>query len=390
MNSQGTEGFMERMLSIKSLFLFATLALASSCSQTEQIVQAENGKPGIFDVNMYSLNKLVCDPFGGGGSNIDTGIKASLYYLNDNQPRYNQVSDYINYGQRADQFIFFSQINVPTRRFDTGFPLETGGTIKVDKGSGTPEALYEYFAIRYSTVISLGPDDDEGEYELALLSDDGAVWKIRGSDGNYEVAVNNDGDHPTKMGCSTYRLNMTRSTQKLVQLDYYQGPRFHISVIPMWRKVQPGQVSPDPQCGQSGNNMYFDEFTSQPKSAYNGLLARGWKPLNAANYSLPESAIFNPCAEGINPVITNFVVEDNYDGVVIARWTTDIPATSQVRFVEAGSSSEALTESDNILRTEHEVYVNMLKPGLTYTFQGVSISDTYGKAISSPVTLQLQ
>lgn len=380
---------MGRMFKIQVLFLSALFI--SACSQTENIVQENGGKPGIFNVNMYSLNKLVCDPFGGDGdTNINKGIKASLYYLKDDQPRYNSVSDYINFGHKADQFLFFSQINVPTRRFNTGFPLETGDTIKVDKGSGTPEALYEYFAIRYSSVISLGPNDEEGEYELALLSDDGAVLKVRGADGNYEVAVNNDGDHPTKMGCSTYRLNMTRSTQKLIQLDYYQGPRFHISVIPMWRKVQPGQVSPDPQCGQNGNNMYFDEFTSQPKPAYNNLLARGWKPLNTSNYSLPESAIFNPCAPGVAPVISNYTAEDNYDGVVILRWTTDIPATTQVRYVDVATGNETLTVSDNTLNTYHEIYVSGLKPGTTYLFQGVSISDSYGKSISSPVTLTLQ
>lgn len=383
---------MGRILKNQITLTFVAIAMmVTGCTQTENIVQeTANGKPGIFDVNLYSLNKLVCDPFGGGGGSVNKGIKATLYYLKDDQPRYAQAIDYIMNGQRADQFMFFSTINVPTRGFSTGFPLETGDIIKVDKGNGVMTPLYEYFGIRYSSVISLAPEDEEGVYELALLSDDGAVLKVRGEDGNYEVAVNNDGDHPTKMGCSTYRLNMTRTTQKLIQLDYYQGPRFHISIIPMWRKVVAGQQSPDPSCGVSGNNHYFNETTSAPRAPYENLLARGWKPLSAANYNLPESVIFNPCTEGVAPVITGFDISDNLDGTIIARWTTDIPATSQLRYVDTSIGTELMTDADNILRTDHVIVISGLKPGTTYLFQGVSISDTYGKAISDPITLRLR
>ncbi len=340
-----------------------------------------------YDVNLYALNKLSCDPLGGGdtGENPTAGIQATLYYLRSGQTPPQSVASYMSQGQRADQFLFFSQINVPTRMFNTGFPLMSGGLISKDDGT----TLYEYFALRFLTTLQLAPDDEEGTYELALLSDDGAIWRIKNENGNYEEAVNNDGDHPTRMGCSSYRINMTRSTQRLMQLDYYQGPRYHIAVIPIWRKVGSGQTT-DPLCGVSGNNYFFNPDNNSQPLHYNDLLARGWKPLKAANYKLPESVIFNPCQGGTNPVVTNFVVEDQIDGVVKATWKTDIPSTSQLRIVDLTTGAEQLTESDNILSTDHVVFAVALKSGHQYQFQGVSISESYGKVISSPVTMVLQ
>ncbi len=355
-----------------------------------KVVERAPSDLSLFDVNLYSLNKLVCDPFDGGPSHpsnpdFGSGLKANLFYLRDDQPRYQYVKDYINSGVQADQFLFFTSLNVPTRMFDTGFPTESGSLIKRDDGS----ILHEYFGLRLSTVLHLGPDDEEGTYELAILSDDGAIWKLRGDDGNYEIVVDNDGDHPTQMGCSDHELTMTRDTEKLMQFEYYQGPRYHISVIPMWRKKVAGQ-QPEAECGKSGNNYFFKESDSTPKQPYKDLLARGWKPLTKENYSLPVSTIFNPCQPGQPPQIFEFAVEDMVDGLVIARWMTDMPATSQLKIVDMVTGEETLTEADNQLRYYHEVEARALKSGREYSFQGVSISDSYGITLSDPIVLVLQ
>lgn len=369
------------------LLSLSLILLAAGCSK--KVEEVASSTLSVFDVNMYALNKLVCDPFDGGTSNpsdpnFGRGLKASLYYLRDDQPRYQHAEDYINNGMKADQFLFFKQLNVPTRTFDNGFPTESGSLVKRDDGA----TLYEYFALRMSSVLHLGPNDEEGTYEVAILSDDGAIWRLRGSDGNYQTIVDNDGDHPTKLGCSTYELTMTKDTQKLMQFDYYQGPRYHISVIPIWRKKVPGQAA-ESLCGKSGNSYFFNENTSAPLQPYNDLLARGWKPLTMDNYSLPASTVFNPCESGIAPIIVGFTVEDMLDGVVIARWNTDIPSTSQLRYVDVVTGVEGLTAADNTLTYEHQVVITALKPGRQYLFQGVSISDSYGKAISSPITMTL-
>ena len=339
-----------------------------------------------FNVNVYKLNTLVCDPFGGGssGPQIDGGIKAELYYLAEGQERYKNVQDYIDYGTKSNQNLFFTDINVPTRLFDTGFPLQTGEVVKNDLG----EDLFEYFALNLKTIIQLGPDDEEGEYELALLSDDGALLKVRNENGEYEVIVNNDSNHPTRMGCGTQTVNMTHETELVSQILYYQGPRHHISLIPMWRKVEPN-IAKDPLCGATGNSKFFDyNNNSKPQKSYKDLLARGWKPLSASNYQLPMSTLFNPCVLGEVPIITDFqaLVDEENPNLLIVNWVTDIPATSQVRFFNPTTGAEFITDSDNILRTQHILMLDLRQIGAVtrpYMIQGVSISDSYGKAISS-------
>lgn len=368
---------------------FRKLALAgiaivaiAGCSKSTQTASKQLAT---FDVNMYPLNKLVCDPMGGGNpENPGMGLKASLYYTSPGQT-YPKVADYFENGIKSPQAMFFSEIFVPTRTFDKGFPTQTGGFVKDDSGN----KLIEHFAIRFSTVLKLSQEDEEGEYEFAILSDDGAVMKTR-IDGVDTVVVDNDNIHPTRMGCGTTKLNMTKESEFLVDFEYYQGPKYHISFIPLWRKVSSSNAA-ETECGKLGNDRYFDyNNNSAPKQPYKDILARGWKPIAAANYNLPISAVFNPCVEGVAPVISNFVVDDLSNGRVLVSWTTDIPATTQVRYVNMDSGVELLTNADNFLTTEHEMLLEGLNPGKWYLFQGVSISDSYGKSISDPVTLLLE
>ncbi len=366
-----------------AILLSAATAVLFGCSKSTLTAPE---KLGTFDVNMYPLNKLVCDPMGGGGPlNPGKGLKASLYYTRPDQPHYSKLSDYFANGIKSPQAMFFSQINVPTRKFALGFPTETGGIVRDDAGNN----LIEYFAIRFSTVLKLTQNDSNGVYEFALLSDDGTTMKttVQGQD---TILVSNDGDHPTKMGCGIQTLNMTQDSEYLVDFEYYQGPRYHISFIPLWRKKSASNPV-ETECGKSGNSRYFDfENNSAPQQAYKDILARGWKPIAPENYNLPISAIFNPCVTGVAPHITGFIAEDLFFGRVRVAWNTDIPASSQVRYLDVSSGVEMLSNSDNMLRTQHEIILDGLTVGQSYTFQGVSISDDYGKSISDPVTLQLR
>jgi len=365
------------------------LLFAMACNEGGTEIDGLNIDPNTyFDVNTFALNKLVCDPFGGGDNPAaNGGLKANLYYLNDGSTPLNHVADYFTSGIKSDKIIFFSQLNVPTRLFNLGFPTQTGNTIKKDTG----ETLVENFALEVETVIKLGPNDEPGLYELALLSDDGSVMQIRES-GQYVTVVNNDGTHPTKFGCGSRAVQMSADGSYLAKIHYYQGPRDHISVIPMWRKItSAAEVGSDPSCGVQGNSTYFDyNNNSEPKPAYNNLLARGWKPLNSDNYELPNSIPINPCVEGEAPIITNITVRDMYDGQIQVTWLTDIPATAQVRVVNMDNGQEILTYSDNILRTEHEVFVQGLQRQVNYMIQAVSVSQTYGKSLSYAYNLRIE
>ncbi len=345
-------------------------------SNSNATAQDANMHP--YDVNKHALNKVVCDPMGGGSNGgSQSGLKAELFYLDSSQPDYNRVGDYFQHGTKSTQELFFTDLYVPTRMFDTGFPSQTGEMIKDDQNN----ELIEYFALKFRSVLKLNPTDLEGDYELALLSDDGTIMRFTDIDGEQQVVVNNDGDHPTKMGCGEV-VHFDHDTTVDVEIDYYQGPRHHISLIPLWRKVD-ANTRAEKECGKLGNHRFFDpNNNSKEKQTYLDMLLRGWQPIHASNWHLPIQEIYNPCVEGTNPRISDFSVQDIGEGVAIVTWTTDIPATSQV-LVKRADGSEFVTTSDNVLRTSHRVVIDSeIDFGETYIFQGISISADMGKTLS--------
>lgn len=360
-----------------------TLSLTlTGCLNGKNMELKEGESFSKFDMNRFAVNKLVCDPFDGNSpTDMTQGLHARLTYLSSQQPRYQSVEKMLSSGKQSGQELFFSEVVVPTRLFTMGFPKESGGIVQTDDGTD----LVEYFAIELEGGVRLGPDDLEGEYQLALLSDDGSIMSVAEDDGEYRVVVNNDGDHPTKMGCGS-TLEFTNQTQYKVKFKYYQGPKYHISMIPMWRRVSSETVA-EPNCGKEGNSMYFDyDNNSKPQKAYKDMLARGWRPITKDNYMIPRDVGYNPCVDAEPPVISGLHVEALLGGGVTVRWTTNIPATSQVRYLVTGSpQSEQLTSSDNILRTEHEVTIFSLVSDTNYTVQAISISDEYGKGFSDEV-----
>ncbi len=375
---------LSKYLGVALLGLVLQGCFSSNGKSTLATANPEEGPLPTFDANVYPLNKIVCDPFEPGTPGPNDGMIATLHYRTAGQPAWQHVSDYIDQGHKSSQYLFFSKLNVPTRLFSLGFPTETGDSIKND----LQETLNEYFALSVTSVLKLAPTDEEGDYELALLSDDGAVFQIRQEDGNYRTVVDNDGNHPTRLGCGE-RISMNRSSELVVRINYYQGPRYHISVIPLWRKVT-AETQAEPRCGQLGNSLYFDyNNNSQPQPAYSELLARGWKPMNEDNWNMPGFALFNPCTEGTIPTISNYLNVVNTEGMVVFNWNTDIPATSQVLYKNLRTGEEILTVAPSRLRTAHSVVIPNLNLGETYEFRAVSISADYGKAMSDPIRLQV-
>ncbi len=378
--------------------LIASLGmLISGCLLEDQkAVVADNLGPGVsftaFDVNAFPLNRLVCEPFGSTATTSTplNGIRTKLFYRMAGMPRYYTAQQYVDLTQASGKDIFLSQVNVPTRMFDTGFSSQTNDVLKNDSG----QTLIEYFGLKMSTAVRLSENDPEGAYEFALLSDDGSVMKIKNPDETWSVHINNDGDHPTRMGCASNVVNMTRRTRLEVDLTYYQGPRYHISNVLMWRPVPAGSnAGSDSECGKSGNNYFFDPNNgSVSLPPYAGLIARGWKVLAPNNFwvvgaDLKQTTNYNPCTVGVNPVISQFTLGEALVTDVFVSWVTDIPATDQVMITNVSTGASTLTVSDNILRTQHQVRVSGLTTQTTYTLKAVSISDTLGKAISDPLTL---
>ena len=343
------------------------------------------------DVNKYPANKMVCDPFGNPPDpRSNVGLKGSLYYILPNQlgsTNLNnlKVNDYFNLGYKSNQTVFLSQLNVPTRIFDQGFATESGAPVKDDNG----DILVEWFAMKFKTVLRLGPTEEEGMYQVAALSDDGTIVQMQQPNGTWKTIIDNDGLHPTRFGCGVEPVQFTRETEYMSDISYYQGPRMHISFVMMKRKM-PANGAQDPLCGTLGNDTFFDSNNgSTPKQAYKDLLARGWQPMSRDNFALPVEAMWNPCLEAEKPQIQNLRVTYNFAGTVTIEWNTNMPATSQLLYTREGSDTTQITESDNLLRTAHSVTLSQLDQGVVYAFQGVSTAGTLGRVVSAPLNVTI-
>jgi len=344
-----------------------------------------------LDINANPVNKVVCDPFDGDDSQqINGGLTAKLYYMRKGDKGFTRVSDVLSRGHLSSQKLFFSKIETPTRMFSSGFTSESGELLKNDDN----EVLIENFGLSFTSILKLAPNQEEGLYEFAILSDDGAILRLRDESGKYREVVNNDGNHPTRMGCSSQFITLNRSSEVPMQLDYYQGPRFHIALMVLMRKVQmgaDGQIARDSLCGMTSNDAWFDlKKNSAPKKPYKDLLARGWQPLSKDNYGLPNVAQYNPCVAGVVPKISNLRLVEASNSSLWITWDTDVMATSQVMFKGPGDKESKITASDNRLRKSHSVIVKGLNPGTLYHVQAVSISDSLGKAISQSIDAETE
>ncbi len=365
-----------------------SLMILPACAQMlgqERLSAPEEIQMSKMNVNLYPVTKTVCDPMGGDNDpRSNAGLKAELYWLKSGAPSAANTSDLIARGTKSSQNLFFTQLNVPTRQFTSGFTSETGAAVKNDTG----EVLIENFAMRFSSVLRLAPQQAEGLYELAVLSDDGTVLRLRDEDGVYKPVVDSDGDHPTRLGCSTQKIAMTHETEKLMQLDYYQGPRYHIALVVMMRKLGENEAAGrDVLCGMTSNEAWFDSAkSSAPQKAYQDLLARGWQVLTADNYAIPNTATFNPCKDGDEPTISNLKFGESFSDSVVLEWDTDLMATSQIIVTNVQTGASLISTSDNVLRTHHRVVVGGLEADTAYSVKAVSISDTYGRRVSSALS----
>ena len=347
-----------------------------------------------FDANAYSLSKVVCD--GSSAVSPQHGLMALLYYKPAGGPDITRLDQLETVYTVSEQHLFFNNIDVPTRLFQTGFMTATGDTVKDDQA----QTLIENFGLVFKTQFELSPSETSGAYEFSLLSDDGAMLEVQDASGTWQPLINDDGVHPTSMSCSADSANpvlqIDAGKAYAFRLRYFQGPRYHIANVLMWRKVpNPAVNHRDASCGSSGNNYFFDpDHGSVALAPYAALLARGWSVVPAADFYLPTADLsqaqnFNPCFTADSPQITNAQILSAGNGQVTVQWTTDRPATSQAIVKKSNGDLVASSVSDNVLRTEHVVTVANLPAGVSLEVQVVSYSENQGLAMSSGIGFTL-
>jgi hypothetical protein len=294
-----------RLKSFKKLLLtLGVLALSTACGKKDD----PSAIPATQDLDGGdSLTNIVCSPFNLDenlfnqypGLTLQSGLEGELFYLEDDQPRYSSVRDVIENGTKVDTRVFFNDIDVPTQMWDRGFETETGELLT----NGNEEVLYEYFGLKIESKIKISEQDTLGEKQLAVISDDGFILSMLGQkeDGSLGMVpfLDNDGVHPSKMKCADEPIEINSPQDRLpFEALYHQGPRYHISMVLMWRDWPENEADvQDPLCGQSGNSKFFDPTQNPPveQQAFQDLKDRGWKVLTPENYELVNSLLENPC-----------------------------------------------------------------------------------------------
>jgi hypothetical protein len=268
----------------------------SSSKAAQQVTGDGTSEPNksVTDPNAKPPDQpVICDPFSGTGK-CDGGVTGYIYALTPElRAKFGDtgVNTYLENGQRYNVLLKLSQLFIPTRPFDTGFPTSQGEELKTPAG----EVLIEYFAMKLRTVLKLNQDttggmkvNAPGYYQFAVLSDDGSRLEVINPAGEVQnVLIDNDGSHATEMGCSKTAVYLDATTRMPLQILYYQGPRLHIALSMLWRKVDRADSALSSHCGESGNGLFFgdkyDDFSNH--ATFGKLLDEGWAPVGSENFN---------------------------------------------------------------------------------------------------------
>ncbi|WP_413574874.1 PA14 domain-containing protein [Bdellovibrio sp. HCB290] len=321
-------------------------------------------------------DQTVCDPLSSTPSESRTnGLSAKIYLPGPNMTiPVSTVMDYYNKGVALEQDVYFASINVPTRQFTKGFVTE-GGSVLLDSNGNK---LVENFALEYNSILKLSDSDKEGEYELASISDDGARVFFK-EDDQWKELINNDGNHASRMGCAYRTIAMKRGTEVPIKVFYYQGSRYHVANVLMWKhhkdtKAYKRSVMDNFVCGKSGNNFFYNSSNEKPTAITKWLQSTGWQTISNANYKMPEHKP-NPCTQEPFKIVGSPSVSAISSTGAKVIWSTNYPSSSQLRIANSFTGEVVYTVKDATLVTEHEVHIEGLVPGLAYDIIAISVDD---------------
>lgn len=369
------------LFSVSSLFL--TGCLSESTSGSENGTNAV-GTPTDPSDDLSKIERAVCDPFQTNSvQNRERGLVGNLLYLMPDQPSYNRVDDYLNYAQVANVQIYLDRLFVPTRPSDRPFYMQNGNPVLSLNG----EAVYKNFALRMHSQLQLAANENPGYYQLAVLSNDGAVLRVPDGQGGFKTIVDNDGKHPSQFACASEPIYLDGSSKLPIILDYFQGDSGHLSLVTMWRPWpnDPNAIDGhDSYCGRQGNGLFFkfSENPVDPQKHFYEMLEQNWKVLENENYYFPEQTS-NPCAPQEDKLmITSYSISGVGRDRVTLTWTTNIPSTSQGEIKIVSNGSTYTTSVDAGLVQYHSLTITGLSPNTLYSVKAIS-STPGGQSVSS-------
>ncbi len=331
--------------------------------------------------NFKDAENTVCDPLtNNSATSPANGLLAKLYLKSDAMdPKNKSVIEYYNHGLAMDKKIYFADVNVPTQPFTKGFSTISGDSLVDAQGN----KVIENFALEYTSVLQLADGQAEGDYEIASLADDGSRLFVK-ENNIWNELINNDGEHSTRMGCPFRTISLKKDSKIPIKLLYYQGPRYHIANVLIWKKHSHAQTWKEPSrhslCGYAGNNYFYNSTTSKKSIGMTFLEFTGWKVIGANNFKMPEQTS-NPCT--VDPLtLTKFAVASMSGTSATLTWETNAASSSQLSITNAYTGEQMSTDLDSTLVTSHTAKLDGLVSGMYYQVQAISV-DAKGREIRS-------
>lgn len=365
--------------------LTASFLSLSSCLVEGTGIGTESGTKTVIDPNDSPggeiATRLICDPFLT-NSQVDRerGLFGNIYHIPDksicSQSKgedggacFKNVEDYINKGTLANAYIYLDRLFVQSQPFTKGLVDSNGNTIDLEGVN-----FYENFVVDVNAQLQLGVNEAPGYYQLALISDDGALLKQVGDDGSEVILVNNNGSHPTKMACGDEPVYMDHNTKLQVKLQQFQGSRKAITMVALWRPWDPDNKDALSHCSKGGNGYFFDSTKTpiKPKKQFYDLLVNNWKVLENENFEFPGQEE-NPCAPKEETLLlTGFSITAVGRNFVTTTWVSNIQSSSQLEIKNVATGAITLGPVNTDLVLNHNMTQLGLSPNTLYSVRAIS------------------
>ncbi|MEE2671652.1 MAG: hypothetical protein VYA54_08075 [Bdellovibrionota bacterium] len=248
--------------------------------------------------NYSSLKKTICEPLGSDAPSLgeSNGLKGDLRLIKEledlpaDSNRRNIQSNLNNYLDPTysygldDTKLFLSNVDIPERSFLEGFSTQEGQVLQVNN-----EPLFEFFNVNLESIIKIEDQSLAGEYEFAILSDDGSKLHLKPSGAeDYITYIDSSREHAPKFLCGkpqnseSPHVSIAPNLPLDLKINYFQGPRQKIALQFFWRKKIEGRANSS-LCG-----------VSRPHP--NTIAQEGWVIVPAEVFTLPGGDV-NPCTD---------------------------------------------------------------------------------------------
>ncbi len=236
------------------------------------------GSKNVKDENLCangSTQDLICNPLSVSSDDLlkdndiasvaksRLGLIAQLY---EGEKDWLNLDQYLKEGYKHQEYIYFSNFNIPSRDFQQGFGFGESDYLKNRNG----EKLIEWFAIQAKGNIILPENESDGFYHIVTISDDGINVKIDG-----KTFINNSKTHSPTIDCANSLIEFKSNQEKTFELTYFQGPRTRIALMTFIKKIE-------------DSSKFKKSTICSSKKGPEMLMKEGYKVIGPAWFTLPD------------------------------------------------------------------------------------------------------